>query len=224
GAVSAPLNDAKLMAALQKDFTDWVYRSTSIKARANPTLKVYAGPDVTQAEFVKACADTARQGRDAEIARKGAVLDRQIRTLQKKLGREEQELRQDQADVQNRNMEAGANLLELGAGFIGLGRKKSVTTQFTKHRLAQNAKEDVRESEEAIAQYESELADLQSQRDQLIESINASWGDVVNRVTEITINPKKTDIYVNLFGVVWMPYYVVKTGSESLELPAFGAE
>ena len=173
---------------------------------------------------MKACADTAREARDAEIDKRSAVLDRQIKTLEEKLSREERELRQDQADLQNRNIEAGANLLELGAGVFGLGRKKSVTTQFAKHRLSQQAKADVEESEDAIAQYKKDLSALQQQRQQVVDEVNASWGDVVNKITEVTINPKKTDVYVNLFGVAWMPYYQVNTGDQTVELPAFGAE
>ncbi|MGE5464440.1 MAG: ATP-binding protein, partial [Syntrophothermus sp.] len=78
GTIDAPLNDTKLMAALQKDFTDWVYRSTSVKARANQALKVFAGPDISQAEFMKACADAAREARDAEIEKKESTLLRRI--------------------------------------------------------------------------------------------------------------------------------------------------
>jgi hypothetical protein len=224
GTIDSPLNDVKLMTALQKDFADWVYRSTSVKARANDVLKVYGGPDVSQAEFMKTCADTAREARDAEIEKKSAVLDRQIKVLQEKLAKEERELRQDQATLANRNMEAGANLLELGAGVFGLGRKKSVTTQFTKQRQARDAKDNVEESEDSIAQFKKDLAALQQQRQQVVDEVNSSWGDSVNKITEVTINPKKTDVFVNLFGVAWMPYYQVNTGNDTIELPAFGAE
>ena len=55
GMIDAPLNDAKRMTALQKDFADWVYRGSTVTARANQKLKVFAGPDVTQAEFMKTC-------------------------------------------------------------------------------------------------------------------------------------------------------------------------
>lgn len=224
GALEAPLDSPKLMTALQKDFTDWVYRSTSIKARANAALKTFAGPEVTQAEFMKICAEAARTGRDAEIEKKTALIDKKIKTLENKKAREERELRQDQADLQNRNIEAGANLLELGASLVGLGRKKSVTTQFTKHRLAQDAKADVEESQSMLEQYTQELASLQAERQQVQDEVNTRWGDVVNQITEITFNAKKTDIYVNHFGVAWLPYYVVRAGTDTLEMPAFGAE
>jgi hypothetical protein len=219
--LSPTLSDAKLVSALQKDFTDWVYRTTSVKARANELLKVYGGPDVSQADFMKACAEAASAARDAELEKEAGKIDKQIASLQDKLAREERELEQDQADLQNRKIEAGANLLELGAGLVGFGRKKSVSTQFTKQRLTANAKADVEESLNAIAEYKKQLAALEAERARIADRVNARWGDVVNKITEIEVNPKKTDIYVNVFGVAWTPYYLVEVGGQTMELPAF---
>lgn len=222
--IDSPLNDSKLMTALQKDFTDWVFRNSKVTARANAALKVFAGPDVTGADFMRQCAETAREACDAEIAKKTAVLEKKIKTLEDKLGREERELREDEAELQNRNIESGANLVEIGASLFGLTRKKSVTTQFTKHRLAQSAKADVQESEEAIAQFTKDLNALYRERDAMADEINNRWGSVVNEISEVSIKPKKTDIYVNFFGVAWKPFYIVQAGDETIELSAFGAE
>jgi len=223
-SIEPPLNDAKLMNALLKDFTDWVFRNSSVKARENKALKVFAGPDMTAADFMKQCAEAAREACDAEISKKTSALDRKIRSLEEKLGREERELREDEAELQNRNIESAANLAELGASLFGLTRKKSVTTQFTKHRLAQNAKANVQESREAIAQFTKDLEALYRERDSIEDEINNRWGSVVSEFTEIEVRPKKTDIYVNIFGVAWKPSYIVQAAGETFELPAFGAE
>jgi len=224
GTIDSPLNDSKLMTALQKDFTDWIFRNSEVTARANTALKVYGGPDVSQAEFMKVCSEAARDARDAELSKKTSVIEKKIRTLEEKRGKEQRELRQDQENLQNRNLEQGANLFELGAGLAGFGRKKSVTTQFTKQRLAQNAKANVQESVDVIAQYNNDLIALQKERDDMTAEINNRWGNVVNDISEVSIRPKKTDIYVNLFGVAWKPYYIVQSGSETVELSASGAE
>src|SRR6185369_8352894 len=128
GSIDSPLNDTKLMTALQKDFTDWVYRNSSVKARANQVLKVYAGPDISQAEFMRACADAAREARDAEIEKKAAVIDRQIKALEEKLAREERELERDQNELAGRKRAENSHLLEIGAGALGIGRKRSITS------------------------------------------------------------------------------------------------
>lgn len=224
GSIEPPLNDSKLMTALQKDFTDWVFRNSSVTARANAALKVFAGPDVSQADFMRACADTAREARDAEIEKKTAAIDKKIKSIEDKLYREERELRQDQEELRNRNLETGLSGAETIAGMLGIGRKKSISTSVSKYRMAQNAKEEVRESEEAIAQFKKDIAQLQRERDELVREISDRWGHVVNDIEEVTINPKKTDVYVNIFGVAWKPFYIIQVGAETMELAAFGAE
>jgi hypothetical protein len=223
--IDAPLNDIKLMTALQKDFTDWVFRNSSVKARANQTLKVFAGPDISQAEFMKACADAAREARDTEIAKKTAQVDRQLKSLEDKLAREERELREDEAELSHRKMEEATTHIENVTGLFGGKRSgRRLSSSLTKRRMTEQAKADVQESHDAIAQFKQQIADLEKRREEIIAEINDRWGKAVNEITEVTITPKKTDVFVNVFGVAWMPHYLIQTGTETIELPAFGAE
>ena len=225
GTVDTPLNDPRLMTALQKDFTDWVFRSSSVTARANQALKVFAGPDVSRAEFMKACADAAANGRDAEIAKRTAQIDRQLKTLEDKLKREERELREDEAELSNRKVEEAGTHLENLTGLFG-GRRKSsrLSSSLTKRRMTEQAKADVEESVDAIDLFQRQIKELEQRRDEVTAEINDRWGRVVSDTSEVTVNPKKSDVFINLFGVAWMPYYVVDTGGGKLEVPAFGAE
>jgi hypothetical protein len=221
--LDAPLNETRQMTALQRDFVDWIYRSVTVTARANETLKVYAGPDVSQAEFMKACAETAREARDAEIEKAVTQLDRKIKSLEDKKVREERELREDETELSQRRMEELGTHAENVLGLFG-GRKSSrrLSSSLTKRRMTEQAKADVEESEDAIAQYEKDIQALEQERQSAIDEINSRWGDVVNDTSEVTVTPKKTDIYVELFGVAWMPYYLVESGGDTLEVPAFG--
>ena len=221
GTIDAPLNDAKLMSALQKDFSDWVYRSSTVQARANDALKVYAGPDVSRAEFMRACANAASQRRDAEIAKESEKYDRQLRTLKDKKSREERELREDESELSHRKWEeAGTHLENIFGG--GKRARRRVSTSLSKRRMTEKAKADVEESVDAIEEYEAQIEELEKRREETIQEINDRWGHVVNDITEVTVAPKKTDVFVNLFGVAWVPYYVVQSGGETIEVPAFG--
>jgi hypothetical protein len=213
------------MTALQKDFADWVLRNSSVRARANTMLKVFAGPDVSQAEFMRACADAARDARDKEIAKQTASLDRQLKTLADKLAREERELREDEAELSHRKVEEAGTHIENVTGLFG-GRRsvRRLSSSLTKRRQTEQAKADVEESVDAIALYKQQIAEAEKQREELMAEINNKWGDAVNDITEITVNPKKTDVFVNLFGVAWMPYYNVQAGGATIELAAFGVQ
>jgi flagellar biosynthesis chaperone FliJ len=213
------------MTAIQKDFTDWVLRNSSVKARANSTLKVFAGPDVSQADFMRACADTARDLRDKDIAKQAGQLDRQLKTLQDKLSREERELREDEAELSHRKMEEAGTHFENITGLFGGRRKASrLSSSLTKRRQTEQAKSEVEESLEAITLYKQQITDLENRRNELVAQLNDKWGSVVNDITEVTVNPKKTDVFIDLFGVAWMPYYSVSVGGTVIELPAYGIE
>jgi hypothetical protein len=213
------------MTALQKDFTDWAFRNSSVRARANQVLKVFAGPDVSQADFMRACADAARAARDAEIAKKTAPLDRQLKTLEDRLAREERELREDEDDLSHRKMEEAGTHLENITGLFGGRRKASrLSSSLTKRRMTQQAKADVEESVQAIKEFNRQIAELQKRREELVAEVNDRWGRAVNEITEVTITPRKTDVFVNAFGVAWIPHYIIHAGAEMIELPAFGPQ
>jgi hypothetical protein len=220
--LDAPFADGRLLASLQKDFADWVYRTSKVTARANQALKVYAGPDVSPADFRTACSDAARDARDAEIVKLTTQLDRQVATLEDRLTREEREKAQDEAEYNSRKWEEGGNLAELGAGLLGLGRKKSLTSQLSKRRMTEQAKGNVEESIQTIQQYKKQLQELEQRRQQIVQDVNEKWSALVNQVAEIQIPAKKTDVFLEYFGVAWQPFYLIRAGGETYELPGCG--
>jgi len=221
-ALDGPISDARQMMALQKDFADWAYRTSKVTIRANRALGVFATPDVSQAEFMGACAEAARQARDADLAKATATIDRQIVALKEKLAREERELQQDQTELDERKREELVSGAETVFSLLGGRRSRRISAAMSKHRMTTQSKADVNESVDVIAEYKLQLAQLEQARQQALGEAGSKWGEVVNDVTELPILPKKTDVYVNLFGVAWMPYYQVKAAEQVVEIPAFG--
>jgi hypothetical protein len=221
-ALEAPFNDPKMLAALQKDFLDWAYRSAQVTVRAHEGLKLFAGSETSQAEFRSQCAEAARQGRDAEIRKISVSFDNKLKTLYDKLTREERELTQDRVEYEQRKWEERGNLAELGASVLGLGRKKSLTTQLTKRRLTEQAKAEIDESVEAITDFKAQIEALEQQKAAALEEVGRAWGDIASQISEITLSPLKKDVLLDFFGVAWMPFHVVKMGEENEELPGYG--
>jgi hypothetical protein len=91
----------------------------------------------------------------------------------------------------------------------------------SKHRMTEQSKADVEESITAIEEYKRQLAQLEQSREQALSEAGSKWGKVVNDITEIPILAKKSDVYINLFGVAWFPYYQVNSGGQVIEIPAF---
>ena len=56
---------------------------------------------------------------------------------------------------------------------------------------------------------------------ELVKEVTEKWEGVADEVTEITVKPTKSDIFSDIFAVVWLPYYLVEREGKMLELPAF---
>jgi hypothetical protein len=220
-ALDGPISDARQMTALQKDFADWAYRSSKITIRSNQAFGLFATPDVSQAEFMKACADAAREARDADLAKATATLDRQIATVKEKIAKEERELQQDQTELGERKREELVSGAETVFSLLGGRRSRRISSTMSKHRMTEQSKADVDESVAAIEEFKQQLVQLEQTRQQALDEAGTKWGELVNDITEIPVMPKKADVYVNLFGVAWLPYYQVEAAEQTVEIPAF---
>jgi len=218
----APFTETKIMAALERDFVDWVYRIAQVSVRANETLGLYAGPQVSSAEFLTQCSKAARQGRDAEVRKLEEAYDKKLDALKMKQSREQRELDRDESELSQRKMEEGGTHLANVASLLGFGRKRSLTSSLTKRRLTAEAKAEVEESQEAIEEMQQQIAALEKEKADALEEINQRWSDLASQTTEIPITAMKKDVLLDLFGVAWMPYHLVKAGDEEYELPGYG--
>ena len=221
--LEAPLSEAKMLTAINKDFQDWVYRTGKVIVKANETLKVYAGPEVTQADFRKMCSEAAKVGMDAEIKKVSDGYDKKIAAVQNKLDREQRELEQDEEEYSQRKNEELTTGFNTVMGLFG-GRKRSLSKNMTKRRMTATAKADVDESKKAIASYQKQIDELEKERASALDDVQERWGDLAAESTEIKVNPLKKDVLLEFFGVAWIPYYQVQIGTEIIELPGFSAE
>jgi hypothetical protein len=219
-ALEPPLTDGKRMAALEKDFLDWTYRSGGLRLRANPDLKIYAPPEVTTAEFREQTSQAARLACEAEISRLDATYAKKLDALREKLAREQRELDKDEEELSQRKMEELGTHAENIFGLFSKSRRR-VTSSLSKHRMTQQAKVDVTESKEVIADLQKQIAALEAAQAGEAQDITDRWAGVASKTSEVTLNPLKKDVFIELFGVAWLPYYLLQSGEVTIELPGF---
>jgi endonuclease/exonuclease/phosphatase family metal-dependent hydrolase len=99
-------------------------------------------------------------------------------------------------------------------------RRRSVSSSLTKRRMTSEAKADVEESLEAIAEYEADIMELQEALTTALNEVEAKWQRVADEQSELPLKPTKTNITVEQFGVAWLPYYQVDGG----EVAAFALD
>ena len=215
-----PFVDAKIMRALKNDFADWVYRGTEIEVKANETLKVYAGPDVSETDFAKMCREAAQKKMETEAKKAAASYDKKIDRVEDKLRREERELAEDEAEYKQRSSEEMLSHAETLFSLFSR-RRKSLSSSMSKRRMTAKAKADIEESKDAIEDYKEEIAALEEEAEEALQEVKEKWEEIAADVTTIPITPYKKDIDVAIFGLAWMPYHLVQIDNNIREVPAY---
>ena len=221
--IDAPMNSSRSLKGLSNDLVDWAYHNSDLTVQANEELKVYRTPNMSDAQFKRLLATAADEKEDVEIEKAKIAFQKKIASVEKKLKAEERELEEDEAELSGRKRE---ELTKHAETIIGLftGRRRSVSSSLTKRRMTEKAKADVRESKEAIESFQEEMAELAEEQQAAVSEIEDKWDTIEQNITEIEVSPYKKDILVALFGVAWLPHYLLEVDGRMVELPAFQAD
>lgn len=208
--------------SLRADFLEWVYRHAALQLRANQVLHVYAAPDISAGAFADICRQAADIAKEADVDKMEAAFERKRDVLADRLERAQDKLAAEESDYSARKQE---ELVKHAETIFGLftKRRRSVSSSMTKRRLTAQAKTDVEEAKEDIEAFEADIATLQSEMEQALKEVEAKWEEVAADMREISLTPTKKNVVAELFGIVWLPYYLVNTGDGSEQrVPAFG--
>ncbi len=224
GARYAPLPpawaNARGLAALQKDFLDWAYRSAALQLWANEPLKVYAPPWVTAEAFRAQVEDAARAAMQSELEKTAAAFDDRLETLKRKIERQHGTVNRREEEVDLRRREQTGADLELFASLI-TRRKRSIGTSLTKRRLTSQAQNELEEARQTLAELQQAWDDLLRDRQAALQRVVEEWKRRVEQISRLTITPYRKDVFLRRFALVWLPYHLVKARAEVVEAPAF---
>jgi len=140
-----------------------------------------------------------------------AAIDKKLDTLRQKLTREERELEQDKTEMTHRTIEEVGTAADTIFGML-TGRSRRLTTSLTKRRMTSKAAGDVEESKQVIGQLKADIAALEQEK----AGLAGEGRQTSNGPAEVTLTPAKKDVYVEMFGVAWVPFYKLGDGTELL--------
>lgn len=216
----APLSDEKTLNSLQADFKDWIYHTFTVMVKGYEDLDVYAGPRESKEDFRKRAAEAAGREKETEIEKINESYKKKIDRMEERILKEERELEEDEMELSQRKMEEMGTHVENVLSLLA-GRKRRLSTSLSKRRMTSKAKSDVKESLAVIEEYEEKIEELEEERKADIQDVEETWDQLLEEVEEIPIAPFKKDILIELFGVIWYPYYLIEGPRGWVEVPAF---
>jgi len=231
GARFAPLhkafNSVTRLRSLERDFADYVYRESALDLAYHPALKLTARPDEAASHFRRRCYDMIQKKRDEEIHKLERTVQPKVERLEARIRREERELEQDELEFRDRKRE---ELISAGESVFNLlrGRRHSraLSIASRKRRMTRQSKAEIQESLDAIDDLEAQIDALLDEAEREQADIQQRWAAMTDDIETIQVRPRKSDVFVETWGVVWLPYweliYQERGDIKRLSLPAFG--
>ena len=66
-----------------------------------------------------------------------------------------------------------------------------------------------------------QLADLEEEKTEALVAIKEKWDAVADEIEDVPLNPTKKDIFLDIFDILWMPYYLYDDGGRQREVKAY---
>jgi len=212
GDIPAVAMKAKSYAEWGKDFVSWVYGSQSLRILRSPSLGQYSNADESERDFRVRLQQAAREQRDEQVDILRKKYAPKITALQEKVRKAEQAVEKQAAQANQAKMQTA---LSFGATLLGAftGRKLASTSNISKATTAfrgvgraMQEDGDVGRAKESVDTYKQQLDDLNAQFQEESGALENKIDPAVESLEPVVINPKKTDINVQLVALAWVPF------------------
>jgi hypothetical protein len=219
-------SSAKAYSSAAKDLADWLYYNEALDLTIHPDLGVYRKPGEDERSFNIRLQQAARERRDEEVDKLRAKAEKEIQRVADKLDKERQDLAADQARAQAKQTEQWVNIAESALNFFtGRSTRRAVSSATSKWNQAQQAAQNVAQSEQSIEQLAAEKQKLEEQLLADITDITARWEQVADALTTEQIKPRRTDVDVRTTALAWVPMWQVRyddnLGEQTASIPAY---
>ena len=219
-------NSARELKRIAKGLSDWLYYNERQQLVVHEELDLFQRPGENERSFKIRLQQAAREARDAEVDKLEQKYEKQIERVEVKLRREERELAEDEADYQSRKQEEIVGIGETILGvFLGRRSTRMFSRAASKRRMTSKAKLDIAESEEAIAAFQAEIAELEAELKLAADEITEKWTTLLDDLSTEELAPRRTDVNVHLTAVAWLPHWLItyqdRRGSRSATIPAY---
>jgi hypothetical protein len=227
GAQFAPLPSGASKASAyhqwQKDMQRWARQNRPLALLQSPGLKLTSRLGETEGQFRSRLGQALREARDLELEKLKSRYSSRFAPLNDRLLRAEQALAREQEQAKARKLETA---ISFGSAILGafLGRKAISSTSAYRVGTAlksagriQKESMDVARAEETSQSIRRQLEEMQVQFQKELESVTSRVDPGAEVLEEIRVLPKSSDVTLQFFALVWMPWRKAPNGDFSAD-------
>ena len=203
---------AKAYTKWQKDLLKHVRQDRPLKLYKCKAPKLTSAALESEGDFRARLSQLAREERDLEVEKLRKKYASKLTTLQDRLRRAEQAVQKETEQAQQKRMETFVNV---GSALLGaaLGRKVMSRTNTSKTSSAlksvgrmQKEQMDIGRAEETAAAVGEQIVELEAELEQELAGLASATDPTTLGLEEVLVKAKSSDITLDAFALVWLPY------------------
>lgn len=195
-----------------RELVKWLRLNRPLVLFRSRQFRLTGLPGETEREFRARISQTARETRDLEVEKLRRKYASRFNTLNNRLLRAEQAVAREQDQARSVGIQTAVSV---GVAILGafFGRRavssESASKMGTALKTASRARKeklDVDRAREVVESIRGRLNELEERLREDVEKIETRYMPDALEVDEIVIRPRSTDISMEMFGLVWIPY------------------
>jgi hypothetical protein len=194
-------------------FSDWIYRSQTLKLWKSNLLKQVSRAGESEKEFRIRLQQAAHEERDRQVENLRQKYGAKIGSLQDRIRRAEQAVEREKTQASQQKVQTA---ISFGTTVLGalFGRKKLSTSVLGRATTAARGvgrsmkeAEDIARAEASVNVLRTQLAGLEQQLERESQELQHRIDPQMETFQAIEIRPKKTNISVNAIVLLWVPHW-----------------
>ncbi len=219
GELASAAADAKNFKTWESRFKTWVYAERRLTLYRSPSLDEDSRPEESERDFRIRLEQAAREQRDIAKDKLQAKYAAKIERLQEKVRRTEQRVEKEKEQAGNQTFQSA---ISIGASLVGalFGRKLASATNVRRLGTAARSATRIGKERGDIGRAEDDLEAAQQQLEEMNAELKTELDEAEEAVDprnekleEVQISPKKSNIDLRLLALCWLPYWVSADGS-----------
>ena len=202
----------------EKEFKSYLYRTQQMVVYRCSDLKMYSEPNEIEGDFRARLQQVANEKRDVETEKLRKKFAKKFDSLRGKIMRAETKIEKEREQYQQKKRESW---ISFGQSILGavLGRKTMSSTNVTRASSsmrsfgrASKEKGDIARAEESLEVLQEQFEELENEFKEEVDMLEEKFDAEELELEELEIRPKKTDISIEKFGILWTPWRVDEDG------------
>jgi hypothetical protein len=218
GPLPGELSRPKRYSELATDLKDHLYRNQKLSLWKCPSLKQTSKAGESQADFRVRLSQQAREQRDAAIEELRQKYAPKVTALQERIRKAQIKVEKEKSQATEKMLNAA---LSIGTSLLGavFSRKMMSSTNFTRAassmkqagRIARE-RQDVNDANEGVDVLNQRLTELNDDLKNETDKVQADLAPDKLPLTEVVVQPKKSEINVSGVALAWLPFVVTADG------------